>query len=280
MNRIQPESRGYHAPSENEMEIVHIYVYEEQSKQISRGMMDRFMAQAVRLLAIGMLSIFCVAPYTPIYATKVISVPAHFLPRQIFSAYSSIVPTGKIEHPATQAHGTLTIYNGSIFSQVLPQGFILMSKDGQEITTDTLVQIPPGNPPTYGIETVSAQAVTVGLQGNISANSIQAVYGSSIIIRNLSPFRGGQDEYNEQVTTPEDTTKALKSAREQVAMKIPIGLLASPCAEEISRKGYLLAVSWSCQYVTYTVPDRVKVLSARVQGKSVILQISIIVQPA
>ena len=264
---------------EDEMETVHLYIYEEPPKTLPHAMLDRVLSRVLQWLALGMLAVFCLIPYTPAYATKVVVVPAHFLPVQVFSAHSPIVPTGMIEHPATQAHGVLTVYNGSIFSQALPQGFIVMSKDGQEIATDTAVTVSPGNAPAYGIAAVSAHAVTAGSQGNILAGAIQAIYGSSITIKNLSTFQGGQDASTEHVVTPQDTTKALESARALAMAKIPVGLLAGPCAEKTSQDENTLTVTWACQYVTYTVPANVQVLSAHVVGENVVLQVSVVVLP-
>lgn len=265
--------------NDDEMETVHLYIYEEPIKQPSDGMGGRLLARLIQVIAFGMLAVFCLIPYTPVYATRMMVVPAHFLPVQVFSAYSPIVPTGKTEHPATQAHGVLTVYNGLSFAQVVPQGFILTSKEGQEVATDESVTIPPGNAPTYGSATVSAHAVVAGMQGNIPSDAIQAMEGSSITIMNLSAFEGGQDAYTEQSITLDDTARALENAREQLTAKIPVGLLAGPCAEKTAQDGNTLTLTWACQYVTYTVPANLQILSARVEGKHVLLQVNIVVLP-
>src|SRR5258708_20804139 len=264
---------------EDEMETVHIYVYEEPSKKPFRETLDRLVERLVQVVAIVMMGVFCLAPYTPVYATKIIRVPAHFLPVQVYRVQRHITPRGKIEPPATQAHGVLTVYNGLSVIQQLPAGTIALAKDGDEIATDQGVTIPATNPPLLGVATVPAHAVVAGSQGNIQPYAINQMYGSSITIKNLGAFQGGQDAYTEQVVTPDDTVKALESAREQLTAKSPIGLLAGPCTEQTAQAGNTLTVTWSCQYVTYTVPRNVRVLSARVEGKYVILQVSAIVLP-
>lgn len=267
-------------PSEDEMETVHIYVYEEPPRKPSRVTVDRLAQWLVQLLAIGMLGAFCLIPSAPIYTVKVIRVPAHFLPMQVFSAHISIVPTGKIDHPATHAHGTLTIYNGLSVIQQLPAWVIVLTRDGSEIAIDQSVLIPAANPPSFGVVAVPAHAVLAGSQDNIPPFAIDQNYGSSITIKNLSAFQGGQDAYTEQVITPDDKMKALASAREQLTTQLPVGLLARPCAEKISQAGSTLTVIWSCQYATYTIQPGVQVLSAHVQGKYVVLQVRATIQPA
>ena len=46
-----------------------------------------------------------------------VSIPVQFLPPLTFSATKQITPTGVKTYPATTAHGTLTIANGSAVSQ-------------------------------------------------------------------------------------------------------------------------------------------------------------------
>ncbi len=264
---------------EDEMETLHVYIYEEPPTKPSHGILDRVLLRVVQALAVGMLAVFCLIPYVPVYAMKVLAVPAHFLPIQMYSAQSSIVPTGKTEHPAVQARGTLTIYNGSILVQQFPAGFLFAAKDGLEVATDQSVTIPAANLPSLGMATVPAHAVAAGSQGNIQAGQINQDYGTAVTIKNLSAFQGGQDAYTEQFVTAEDTVKARESAKEQAAAKIPIGLLARPCTAQTAQGGNVLTVTWSCQYVTYTAPANLKVLSAHVEGKNVILQVSAVVLP-
>jgi hypothetical protein len=267
-------------PGEDEMETVHLYVYEEPPRKPFCVTLNRLVQWLVQLLAIGMLGAFCLIPPAPAYAVKVIRVPAHFLLVQVFRAHSPIVPTGKIDYAATHAHGTLTVYNGLSVIQQLPAGVIVLTRDGAEIATDQSVLIPAANLPSVGMTMVSAHAVVAGSQGNIPPLAIDQNYGSSITIKNLSAFQGGHNAYTEQVITPDDKTKALTSAREQLTETLPIGLLARPCTEKTAQSDSTLTVTWSCQYVTYMVPPGVQVLSAHVEGKEVILRVRVIVQPA
>lgn len=264
---------------EDEMETVHVYIYEEQPKKPFREKVDHVVMRLVQVVAIGMVVAQCLIPYTPPSVTTFIRVPAHFLPIQVFSAHSSLVPTGKTEHPAVQAHGILTVYNGLSVVQQLPAGVIVTTQSGQEIATDQLVTIPAANPPSFGMATASARAVVAGSSGNIPTGQINQNYGTAVTIKNLSAFQGGKDAYTEQFVTSDDRAKAQDSARAQVAEEIPSGLLAGPCAEKTAQDSATVTVTWACQYVTYSVPRGVKVLSARVEGRQVIVQVSEVVLP-
>src|SRR5207244_1538998 len=120
-----------------------------------------------------------------------VSIPVQFLPPLTFSATKQITPTGVKTYPATTAHGNLTITNGSVVSQELPQGLIFTSKEGGEVETDTSVFVPAGSAAGFGDARVSAHPVMSGAKANLSPLSIDAVYGTSLYIRNLEPFTGG-----------------------------------------------------------------------------------------
>jgi hypothetical protein len=267
-------------PTEDDMETVHLYVYEERPKQPMRVTLGHLTQRLVQVVAIGMFMAFCLLPGSPVYALKVLRVPAHFLPVQVFRVESAIVPTGTLTHPATQAHGTLTVYNGLSVIQQLPAGVIVLTGNGREIATDQGVTISAAHLPVVGVATVRAHAVQAGSQGNIQAGAIDQDYGSSLTIKNLSAFQGGQDAYTEQIVTADDTQKALAEAREQLTQRRPRGLLARPCTERTTQAGTTLTVTWSCQYVACTAPRGVQVLAAHVEGKEIILQVRAIVLPS
>src|ERR1700686_3168415 len=121
------------------METIHLYVVREGQKRPSILPLILSTLVLLALIAIGIL-----IPYKPLYVRETIRVPAIILPLRSFSMSVPITPTGEKTYPATQAHGTLTIYNGSILSQELPQGMILTGKDGVEVVTDEAVAVPAG----------------------------------------------------------------------------------------------------------------------------------------
>src|SRR5260370_33142677 len=70
------------------------------------------------------------------------------------------IATGKQYVPATTATGTITFYNGAIYSQIIPLGTVLKGADGIKVVTDEQAVIPPAvqtTPPTYGQVSVAAQ---------------------------------------------------------------------------------------------------------------------------
>jgi hypothetical protein len=139
--------------------------------------------------------------------------------------------------------------------------------------------IPSGNPPNYGIATVSAHAVMAGKQGNIPADAIDQIYGSAMSLKNLIPFTGGLDASTKPFVTADDQEQALKTARQQLTAKQPLELLTKPCTETVSQHHLSLSVVWSCQYVTYRAPKNGQVLSVQVSGNSVILSMRIVARP-
>lgn len=225
-------------PAEDEMETVHLYVYEEQPKQPMRVKLDHLTQRLVQVVAMGMFMVFCLLPGSPVSALKVLRVPAHFLPIQVFHVESAIVPTGTLTHPATQAHGTLTVYNGLSVMQQLPAGMIVLANNGSEIATDQGVTIPAAHLPSVGVATVPAHVVQAGSQGNIQAGAIDQDYGSSLTIKNLSAFQGGRDASTEQIITSADTQKALAEARGQLTRRRPGGLLVRPCTEQTAQADF------------------------------------------
>ena len=71
-----------------------------------------------------------------------------------FSTSITVTPTGIKTYPAPTAHGVLTITNGSILQEELPQGMIVTAKDRVEIITDTAVFVPAGSATGLGYATV------------------------------------------------------------------------------------------------------------------------------
>jgi Baseplate J-like protein len=257
------------------LETIHLYVVREEEPRPSLLPVVLSMLVLLALLAIGIL-----IPYKPLYVQKTIRVPAILLPLQSFSTTVTIIPTGEKTYPATQAHGTLTITNGSILSQELPKGMILTGKDGMEVTTDTAVFIPAGSVTGYGVAFVSAHATASGKNGNTPALDIDTVEGTSIYIRNLHSFTGGQDAYTVRFLTSQDRQNALFQARATLTQQTLTGMLSHPCSERITGTTSLF-VTWTCQFITYTTPSfpGVRVLHAHVSGKTVVLEIAYLPRP-
>ena len=263
--------------TEDELETIHVYMLrepllEEQQQKSQWAVIEHWIMSC---LAVLLLSGFCLIPDSPVYVTKQISVSVIPLPLVQLSVSVTIVPTGVSTIPALQAHGTLTIYNGSILQEALPAGFLVTTHSGGEIATDRAVTIPAGNPPTYGTATVAAHAVIAGAAGNIVPGSINQADGTSLVVKNLTAFTGGQDASVEHVITSGDIHSALTSARARLSMQQPIGLLSKPCTESKQQNGAMLILTWRCHYVTYKAPPGITPIDVRVQGDRVILTVRV-----
>ncbi|HEU5378566.1 MAG TPA: hypothetical protein VFV38_24355 [Ktedonobacteraceae bacterium] len=268
---------GYGYYPEDEKETLYVYVYEDDPRKPRRSPDTRDTIIALCGLIVLLLCIFglCLLPIPPVYTIQTITLPARFTAQEV-KASVAIIPTGSQTYPAMQAHGVLTIYNGSSFVQALPSGFIVATQSGIEIATDQPITIPGAHLPTPGKASVSAHAVHPGASGNIVSDAIQAMYGPDIEIRNISAFTGGQDTYTKSYATHEDQQKALDTARQQLTIKRPVGLLARPCTETVKQSESSVSVSWQCQYAMYQAPRGVQVLSVHVSGNKVILTVRVV----
>ena len=257
------------------IETIHVYVVREEQKRSSLApVIISFLALSI-LIAIGVLT-----PYQQPEIRTAIRVPAVLLPLKTFTTDVTVIPTGSKTFPATTAHGTLTLTNGSVISEELPQGLIFTGNNGIEVVTDTAVLVPAGSANGYGVATVSAHALVSGLQGNIQAFAVNLVYGTALYVRNLTPFARGRNTFTETFITEQDRQHALSQARERLTQKIVARLLSQPCAERVTGTLILIA-TWTCQFVTYETPQlpHIRVLHAEVAGKSIILTVVFVERP-
>jgi hypothetical protein len=255
------------------IETIHLYVVPERDYGESRKTLPRIIN---RMLCSLFMALLLALPSDQDIGPKTIRVPVAFLPLQTFTTTVAIDPTGKTMIPATRAHGFLTVYNGSILAQQIPQGFLVTTQDGQEIVTDETASVPAGNPPSYGKAVIVAHAVAPGSSGNIAVLGINATDGTSLYIKNLTAFSGGNDAYTVTFATDTDRRTALTNARITLnaEQKNYPAMLDKPCEETSTPNGLSLTVSWTCQFVTYQVPKGMHILSVQRQGEFVLLQVA------
>ena len=227
------------------------------------------------LIAIGFL-----APYQQPEQRASIRVPAVPLPLKTFSVTEPVMATGVKTFPATIAHGMLTITNGSVIAQELPKGFLFTGADGIEVTTDEAVFVPAGSASGYGVAHVSAHTVTSGKSGNIGALDIDSVEGSSVYIRNLRAFTGGQDAYSVKFVTPQDRQTALDSARGYLAGQVSRirAILENPCSESTAF-GRILRVTWVCRFAAYPHLPGFHITGVRLAGKTLVVDVVFAARP-
>lgn len=102
--------------------------------------------------------------------------------------------SGVAHIPATAAWGTRTLYNAATYPQTIAAGTVLTGNDGVQVVIDALAPIPSGNPPLFGVVTVSAHALQAGSRGNIAAlDSDGLCCVASVAVKNTADFSGGQD---------------------------------------------------------------------------------------
>jgi serine/threonine protein kinase len=128
----------------------------------------------------------------------------------------NVEATGTRTIPATQAKGELTFLNGSFTTTyTVKPGFSVVGTSGVSIVADDTVVVPVADPDRgSGQATVAAHAAPAGSTGNIKAldiNQVCCVTGSTMFVKNLAPFTGGQDAKNYRFVQQSDVDKVVKT---------------------------------------------------------------------
>lgn len=243
-------------------ETIHLYVVREAAPK------PPLLPLILSVVALSALVAICaLVPYQQPVTRMTLRVPAVPLDIKTFTAQAAIVPTGVKTYPATTAHGVLTITNGSVIAQTIPQGFRL-----DNVVTDASVFVPAGSANGYGYATVTAHALISGHIGNVPPLAINQVIGSSVYIRNLSAFRGGTDSYSIKVITAPDRSAAVAKAR-NLLLSVSLGL-HYPCLEAVSVSKQVVSVSWRCQFITFVLPSYMHISSVRIIGKNLLVAVT------
>ncbi|SRR5260221_3569513 len=256
----------YHGDDET-TETMHIYVVREAAPKPSLLPIVLSVSTFLILVVVGVLS-----PTQQPVTRAVIRVPAMPLAIKTFTVTAPVIPTGIKTYPATISHGWITFTNGSIIGQDIPAGFTI---DG--VATDGAVYVPPGSANGYGYATVQAHALISGKQGNIPALAINSVIGSSLYIRNMTSFHGGNDSYTRPLQLPKDRQAALLRAK-GILLNKSSGL-HYPCTELWSSNLRTINMNWRCQFVTYHIPAFYHVTSVRLAGKNLLLDVWFVMRP-
>jgi hypothetical protein len=141
---------------------------------------------------------------------------------------ATAIATGKQYVPATTATGTITFYNGAIYSQIIPFGTVLKGADGIKVVTDEQAVIPPAvqtTSPTYGQVSVAAHALISGRAGNIQAGDINEACCVTSVIAQNTLFHGGRDAYTYTYLSGQDvkntTAPLLPTLQAQTLSTLP-----------------------------------------------------------
>lgn len=236
----------------------HLYVVREGPARPSIAPIVLSLVTLSLLIALGVAT-----PYTQPVTRLAIRVPAVLLFVRSFSASVSITPTGVKSYPATYAHGTLSIRNGSVIAQTIPAGFVISG-----VAIDSSVFVPGATTDGDGMATVAAHVVAAGV--NLPALTINEVIGSSLFIRNPSPFTGAHAAYSVKYITEQDKQVAIYQARNLVSSQI--SGFHYPCMEAITN-ARIVKITWRCQFITYHIPPYMHVSAVHLSGKNLVLAV-------
>lgn len=267
-------------------ETLHLWVTQDDIKQPSPFPI------VLSLLTLFVLFILCVlSPARQPLERTTIRLAAVYPPIQTYTSVAHVTATGIKTVQATVAHGILVLTNGSVVGQDMPAGLVFASSSGVEVITTSGVYVPAGSALGYGYATVEAKAVTGGIQGNLPALAINAVYGTSLYVRNLAAFTGGKDAYSFKVETDQDKQTAISTARGiLIAKAIHLDTyLVRPCSEKasfsdeteaIQEQHSQLSLVWQCQYMTFSVPRYMRVTDVKIAGKYVLVSVEYVMRPS
>lgn len=130
-----------------------------------------------------------------------------------------------------KAKGAAVVYNGTDKTKTLTKGVVLKGPGGLKFVLSTEAIVPAkttdfnATPPVdkWGEKEISVEAVEIGSQYNIAANSTlslesQPASGSSFLVKNTAAFSGGTSR-EIQVVSKEDRDKLQKSLLDELSAK-------------------------------------------------------------
>ncbi|WP_052888990.1 serine/threonine-protein kinase [Thermogemmatispora carboxidivorans] len=138
----------------------------------------------------------------------------------VSSPAKTVPATGHGVIAGTQAHGTITFYNGTGLAQTVPKGTILAVREGISIVTDDTASMPPSPDLDHrATSTVPAHVLQPGSIGNLPAGALnQYCCNEALAIQAINgPFTGGQD--------PQPYTYVQQSDLDNVVNPLKAGLL-------------------------------------------------------
>jgi Baseplate J-like protein len=249
------------------METVHVYVVPE-SKRPSHP--DYVALSITTLCSLFLITVMCLSLFALTPTREVsfsLSVTGFSLAPVSKTLNVTALASGKRYIAATTATGTITFYNGAIYTQIIPVGTILQGKDGITVITNEQAAIPPATqtiPPTYGQVNVSAHALSPGASGNIAAGDVnEACCVTSVIAQNPYAFIGGKDEQSYMYITKQDVSHAvaplLTTLEAQVPQLFPSLALSPKCVPTVSEipaigqrvEKVSVSVTVSCTAISY-----------------------------
>ena len=221
---------------EEPMETLHLYVVPEDQLPPKRDYLAIFTVIFCFIVLIGIIAISILAPSPDHEVSFSLVIQGYSLAPVTKTIKVTAIATGKQYVPATTATGTITFYNGAIYSQIIPFGTVLKGADGIKVVTDEQAVIPPAvqtTPPAYGRVSVAAHALISGEGGNIQAGDINEACCVTSVIAQNTLFHGGRDAYTYTYLSDQDvkntTAPLLPTLRLQTHSTLPNPQLNPTC---------------------------------------------------
>ena len=189
------------------METIHLY-YEQEGPTPPTGGFDGWIVLVSWCVSHCVWRVCSIPP-----ALETVIVPAHFLPLKTLFSPNNHYPNRGENLSSDRRHMGYLPSIMALLLLSLPEGIILTAKNGVEVTTDEQRYCASWQPTCLWHCHHCAHAATSGIRGNIAANAINQIYGSSLYIRNLTAFSGGKRAFSITYTTPQDRLTALSRAR-------------------------------------------------------------------
>ncbi|HLH60890.1 MAG TPA: baseplate J/gp47 family protein [Ktedonobacteraceae bacterium] len=201
--------------NEEQMQTVHLYIVPEDQLPPRPDYVGILIATLCSLILLGFIGLILLSPKSEPTVSFQTTITGFRLPSVSKTATATVPATGKGHLNATYAVGTITFYNGAIYTQIIPIDTVLKGADGIVIITDAQAVIPPAaqtTPPTYGQVSIPAHAMVAGASGNIRAGDINtACCATSVIAQNPYNFTGGIDARDFTYLTRQNVNKVLAS---------------------------------------------------------------------
>lgn len=253
---------------EEPMETLHLYVVPEDQLPPKRDYLAIFTVIFCFIVLIGIIAISILAPSPDHEVSFSLVIQGYSLAPVTKTIKVTAIATGKQYVPATTATGTITFYNGAIYSQIIPFGTVLKGADGIKVVTEEQAVIPPAvqtTPPTYGQVSVAAHALISGEVGNIQAGDINEACCVTSVIAQNTLFHGGRDGYTYTYLSDQDvkntTAPLLPTLQSQTLSTLPNPQLNPTCTTVTTSTpsvgkvtvNAVLRITETCKALSYTV---------------------------
>ncbi len=182
----------------------------------------------IRIINQPVITVTLVPVHKSVTITTPITIQTRTLAPVTITRTLTTPTTGHGHQDAKAATGTLTFYNAAFTPQTVDAGTIFTGSDGAQVETLTPVTIAANNPPSDGVAQVSAQAVSKGANGNIPSLAINTAVTSSLFVKNLAAFTGGQNARDFQAVARSDLDSLTAKLQQILTKDIPQAFTLNP----------------------------------------------------